>query len=517
VARPTGDAEAKPGGRGSAARGDGGRVRRAAAAPPPGTPGGRAVVIVGGTVVDQLGCRRADVVIGDGRVAAVGEAVERPVGAVVLDASDCLVTPGLVDLHAHLRQPGGERAETVQSGCRAAALGGYTAVVAMPNTDPAIDCAAVVHQVRAAAQGALCHVEVAGAITVGRAGERLAPMAEMASLGVRLFTDDGTGVQDAGLMRRAMEYARGLGILLAQHCEDSALAAGGLMHEGAWSSRLGLPGVPSAAEEVMVARDLALVRCTGARMHFLHLSTAGSVALVAAAKAAGLPVTAEVAPHHLSLSDAELARFDPVYRVNPPLRGPDDVLALRLACASGVVDAVATDHAPHPAEAKEAPLDEAPPGMIGLQTAWPVTLAALHHGQPGLAALRGPGSPGTATTASQPGLPSGATTGAARREPAEAGAGGGMALVEVVALMSWKPARVAGLAVDQGGDQGGPIVAGAPANLAVLDPSAQWQVDPGQLASLSRNTPWAGRTMLGAVRHTVRLGEPVVIGQEAQR
>ncbi len=224
-------------------------------------------------------------------------------------------------------QPGGEEAETVETAARAAARGGYTAVVGMPNTDPPIDNAAVALEVLGLGEKAPCRVAVAGAITVGRAGECLAPMGEMAALGVRLFTDDGTGVQDAGVMRRALEYARGLDVTLGQHCEDRALAAGGAMHEGAWSSRLGVPGMPAAAEELMVARDIMLARLTGGRVHFLHLSTAGSVALVAAAKAEGLCVSAEVTPHHLTLTDAELAGYDPVFKVNPPLRTEADVAA----------------------------------------------------------------------------------------------------------------------------------------------------------------------------------------------
>src|SRR4051812_46099774 len=261
-------------------------------------------VIRGGRVVDATGARDADVVIDDGRIVAVGTGLDADT---VLDAGGCIVAPGLVDLHSHLRQPGREEAETVESGSRCAALGGYTAVVAMPNTTPAIDSAAMVHEVRSLGATALCHVAVSGAITVGRKGDQLAPMAEMAALGVRLFTDDGTGVQDNRLMRRAMEYASGLGVRLAQHCEDTALAAGGHMHEGEWSSRLGIPGQPAEAEEVMVMRDIALCRLTGAPVHFLHLSTAGSVELMRKAKAAGLPVTAEAAPHHFTLTHAEVA------------------------------------------------------------------------------------------------------------------------------------------------------------------------------------------------------------------
>ncbi|HXQ59138.1 MAG TPA: dihydroorotase [Acidimicrobiales bacterium] len=430
------------------------------------------VVIRGGTVVDETGERRADVLIDDGRVAAVVEDLDVPAKATVLDAGGCLVTPGLVDLHTHLRQPGGEEAETVETASRAAALGGYTAVLAMPNTNPTIDNAAVAREVLALGETALCRVAVAGAITVGRAGSCLAPMGELAALGVRMFTDDGTGVQDAGVMRRALEYARGLGVTLGQHCEDATLADGGHMHEGAWSSRLGVPGVPAAAEELMVARDIMLARLTGGRVHFLHLSTAGSVALVARAKAEGLAVTAEVAPHHLALTDGELAGYDAVFKVNPPLRTDADVAALRAGCAAGTVDAVATDHAPHPPESKEGPLDVAAPGMLGLETAVAVTLDAL--------------------------------------SPA-------MSFGAVMALMSWRPARIAGLGVDQGGDQGGPIAVDMPANICVIDPTERWEVDPERLASRSRNTPWAGRMLTGKVRHTVYRGEAVVVDAKAQR
>jgi dihydroorotase len=437
----------------------------------PASPVRATVMIRGGTVVDQTGERRADVVVTDGAVTALGPDLDAPSGATVLDAGGCLVAPGLVDLHTHLRQPGGEEAETVETAARAAARGGYTAVVGMPNTDPPIDSAAVALEVLGLGATAPCQVAVAGAITVGRAGRCLAPLGELAALGVTMFTDDGCGVQDAGVMRRALEYARGLGVTLGQHCEDTALAAGGHMHEGAWSSRLGVPGVPAAAEELMVARDIMLARLTGGRVHFLHLSTAGSVALVAAAKAEGLDVTAEVAPHHLALTDAELAGYDPVFKVNPPLRTDTDVAALRAGCAAGTVDAVATDHAPHPSEAKEGPLDVAAPGMLGLETAVAVTLQALQA----------------------------------------------MALGDVLALMSWRPARIAGLSVEQGGDQGGPVAVGRAGNLCVIDPAERWEVDPDRLASRSRNTPWAGRTLTGRVRHTVFRGEPVVVDTEAQR
>jgi dihydroorotase len=435
------------------------------------------VVIRGGSVVGPEGLRRADVVLDGGVVVAVEETIDAPAGAIVLEAGGCLVGPGLVDLHTHLRQPGREEAETVESGARAAALGGYTAVVAMPNTEPAIDSAGVARDVLALGRGAMADVVVSGAITVGRAGQALAPMGELAALGVHIFTDDGAGVQDGALMRRALDYAKGLGVTLAQHCEDDCLSSGGAMHEGCWSSRLGLPGIPAAAEESMVARDIQLVRLTGAPVHFLHLSTAGSVQLVREAKAEGLPVTAEAAPHHMLLTHAEVAGYDPVFKVNPPLRTDSDVSAVIEGLCDGTIDAVATDHAPHAPESKDVPFDLAPPGMLGLQTALPIAWQVL--------------SP---------------TLGPER----------------IFALMSAAPAAIARLRQTDprpGGHsaQGGPLEVGAAANICVFDPAGTTLVDPSRLASRSRNTPYAGRSFSGAVRHTVLRGEPVVIDAVAQR
>jgi dihydroorotase len=419
------------------------------------------VVLRGGDVVDETGRRRADVLIGDdGLVAAVGDQLD---GDQVLDCGGCVVSPGLVDLHTHLRQPGREEAETIETGSRAAALGGYTTVVAMPNTEPAIDCASVVREIVELGSKALCEVRPAAAITVGRQGEQLVPMAELAALGVRLFTDDGAGVQSSLLMRRALEYASALGVTLAQHCEDAGLSLGTHMHEGEWSSLLGIPGMPAEAEELMVHRDIVLGRLTGAPVHFLHLSTAGSVELVRAAKAKGLRVTAEAAPHHFTLTHAEVASYDPVFKVNPPLRTDADVAAVKAGLADGTIDAIATDHAPHAQELKEAPFDEAPCGMLGLETALSLALTELD-------------------------LP----------------------IERVLALLSWQPARIAGV-------DAGPIDAGRPASLCVIDPAHAWTVDPQRLASRSRNTPYAGRSMTGKVRHTIHKGEPVVIDGEAQR
>ncbi|MSO87258.1 MAG: dihydroorotase [Acidimicrobiia bacterium] len=424
------------------------------------------IVIKGGRVVDATGERVADVVIGeDGLIAAVGSDLP---GDTVLDAAGCVVSPGLVDLHSHLRQPGQEEAETIETGARAAALGGYTCILAMPNTIPAIDNAGMVREVLELGRAAPCDVRTSGAITVGRGGEQLAPLGEMAALGVRFFTDDGAGVADGRLMRRAMEYASGLptGVILAQHCEDPILAAGGHMHEGEWSARLGIPGQPAEAEELMVMRDLALARLTGTRVHFQHLSTAGSIAMVQAAKAAGLPVTCEATTHHFTLTHAECASYDPVFKVNPPLRTAADVVAVRAGLADGAIDCIATDHAPHTQEAKEAAFDEAPPGMLGLETALALALTELD-------------------------LP----------------------IAAVLALLSWQPARILG--VDH--IHGLPVSSGNPGHLTVIDPAATWIVDPDAFASRSRNTPYAGRTLTGKVRHTLLCGEPVVINGEAQR
>ena len=421
-------------------------------------------VIRGGRIIDATGERSGDVVIGDdGRVAAVGRDLS---GDTVLDAGGCVVAPGLVDLHTHLREPGHEESETVETGSRAAALGGFTAVVAMPNTEPAIDDASMVRDVLELGKSALCDVHVAGAITVDRKGERLAPMAEMAALGVRLFTDDGNGVQNNRLMRRALEYASGLDVTLAQHCEEESLSLGGHMHEGEWSSRLGVPGIPGEAEELMVMRDIALVRLTGGRVHFQHLSTGGAIAMVRAAKAGGLSVTAEATPHHFTLTDACCRGYDPVFKVNPPLRPQPDVDAVKDGLADGTIDAVATDHAPHAQELKEQAFDQAPPGMLGLETALALAVGEL-----------------------------------------------GLDLRDVLALLSWRPAAIAGL----GAAHGGPVEAGRPANLCVVDLAATWTVDPAALASRSRNTPYAGRTLSGRVRHTLLGGEPVVIDGEPQR
>ena len=422
------------------------------------------IVLKGGRVVDSRGERVADVAVQGGVVVEVGEQLT---SGRTIDASGCVVAPGFVDLHVHLREPGKEEAETIETGSRAGAKGGYTALVAMPNTDPPQDSVAVIDFVREQGKRAgLVEVVPSGCITLGRQGETLAPMAELAAAGVRIFTDDGNGVQDELLMRRAMEYAKGLGVTLAQHCEVATLTKGAVMNECQCCTSLGLPGWPSIAEELMVFRDIELARLTGARVHFLHLSTARSVELVRAAKRDGLPITAEVTPHHLSLDETRLTTFDTVFKVNPPLRSLADIAALRAGVVDGTIDALATDHAPHPRRDKELTLDQAPPGMLGLETALGVALGVLD-----------------------------------------------VSLTQLVRIMSIHPAQIAGIADRHGRD----IEPGAPANLVVFDPNATWQVEPETLASKSRNTPYVGMTLRGKVRHTMFNGDITVLHGEAQR
>ena len=423
-----------------------------------------------GLVVGPDATRVADVLVRDGVIAAVGEHLAAPAGAVVIDAEGCWVGPGFVDLHTHLREPGREAAETIESGAQAGALGGYCALVAMPNTEPALDNVALVSFVLDKGARTVLDVAVAGAITQGREGRHLAPLAEMAHLGVRLFTDDGTGVQDPSLMRRALEYARPLGVRLAQHCEDESLAAGGSMNEGVVSSRLGLVGRPALAEELMVMRDIELVRLTGGAVHFLHLSTRRSLDLVTTARREGLDVTCEVAPHHFTLDESACETFDPHFKVHPPLRPASDVAALREAMRGGLVDAVATDHAPHAPELKDRAFDEAPAGMLGLEHAAALTYEAL---------------------------------GGAQADP-----------VRFFEVMSRGPARVAQLRATDSrprhGAHGGELREGHDANVVVFDPRSQWTVRRDELHSRARNTPYDGRQLTGRVTTTIARGRLVV-------
>jgi dihydroorotase len=409
-----------------------------------------------------------DVLVEDETVSAVGKEATAGSKTHVLDCDGLVLAPGLVDLHAHLREPGFEHKETVETGTRAAAAGGFTAICAMPNTDPVTDNASVVMEVRNLAEKAgLCDVLPAGAITRGLAGESLTDIAEMAEAGVRLLTDDGQCVQSSRVMRLAFEYAKPFDVVISQHAQDAALSEGWQMHEGYYSSLLGLPGAPAEAESIVIARDLALARLTGGRLHVTHVSASQSVDLIRQGKERGLRLTADVTPHHLSLLDEDLITYDTFLKVNPPLRGVEDRQALREGLADGVLDAVATDHAPHAAEDKEQEFDQAPPGTIGLETALAVLLTEL------VAPER-------------------------------------LSLSQAVERLSVRPAHILGL-----DEHGGPLTAGRPANLVVFDPSAEWTVGEQPFFSMARNSAFTGRALKGSVLHTmlrgtftVREGEP---------
>jgi dihydroorotase len=409
-----------------------------------------------------------DVLLANGVIAAIGaEAAAHPDAAEAesIDAAGLVLLPGLVDLHTHLREPGGEDAETVATGSAAAALGGYTAVFAMPNTEPAADTAGVVEQVlRLGHDAGLVDVQPIGAVTVGRRGTQLAELAAMHSSAARVtvFSDDGHCVADPLLMRRALEYVKAFGGVIAQHAEEPRLTIGAQMHEGIVSGALGLAGWPAVAEEAIVARDCLLADHVGSRLHVCHVSTAGSVELIAAAKAHGTAVTAEVTPHHLMLTDALARGYDPVHKVNPPLRPEADVQALRRALASGVIDVVATDHAPHARQDKESEWAAAKPGMLGLQTA--LSVVATTMVATGLLDWRG-----------------------------------------VARVMSENPARIGGLA-----GHGRAIAAGEPANLTLIDPGATWTVRAGDMVSLSRNTPFDGMELSARVVGTFLRGRATV-------
>jgi dihydroorotase len=408
-----------------------------------------------------LGGEVGDLHIADG--VFVGEEVS---GAKVVEADGLIALPGLVDLHTHLREPGREDAETVLTGTRAAAAGGYTAVHAMANTDPVADTAGVVEQVwRLGREAGYCDVQPVGAVTVGIAGERLAELGAMADsvARVRVFSDDGHCVSDAALMRRALEYVKAFGGVVAQHAQEPRLTEGAQMNEGEVSGVLGLRGWPAVAEEAIIARDVLLAAHTGSRLHVCHLSTAGSVELVRWAKSRGFPVTAEVTPHHLLLTDDLVRGYDPVYKVNPPLRTAEDVAAVRAGLADGTIDVVATDHAPHPVEAKDCEWAVAAMGMLGLETA----LSVVQH------------------TMVETGL---------------------LDWAGVAQRMSVRAAEIGSLE-----GHGRPLEPGEPANLALLDPAASRVIEPDALHSRSRNTPFAGLKLPGAVHATFLRGAATVL------
>ena len=412
-----------------------------------------------------LGADPADLLLVDGVIAEVGTV--SAADATVVDADGLVALPGLVDLHTHLREPGREDAETVLTGSRAAAVGGFTAVLAMANTSPVTDTAEAAERVHDLGRAAgLVDVQPVGAVTKGLGGEELAELGLMARsrARVRVFSDDGRCVADARVMRRALEYVKAFGGVVSQHAQDPSLAGpSACCHEGELSGRLGLPGWPGVAEEVIVARDVMLARHTGSRVHVAHVSTAGSVEVVRWAKAQGIAVTAEVTPHHLLLTTDLLAGYDPTFKVNPPLRPDEDVAALRAALADGTIDAVATDHAPHARHDKEHAFVDAAFGMLGLETALPVVASVMVES--GLLDWAG-----------------------------------------VARVMSTNPARIAGLA-----DHGGDLIVGAPANLTLVDPAAAVVVDRDASVSLSRNNPWHGRELRGAVVATLLRGRPTVL------
>lgn len=403
-----------------------------------------------------------DIVVRDGEIAEIGQDLAGAPEVEVLDGAGAIVLPGFVDMHTHLREPGREDTETIETGSAAAALGGYTAVFAMANTDPVADTAVITDYVwRRGQEVGLVDVHPVGAVTVGLAGKQLAEMGAMAAGAgkVRMFSDDGKCVDDPLLMRRALEYAKGLDVLIAQHAEEPRLTVGAIAHEGSVASRLGLAGWPRAAEESIVARDALLARDAGARVHICHASTEGTVELLKWARDQGISITAEVTPHHLLLDDTRLNTYDPVNKVNPPLREDRDRLALRRALAEGIVDCVATDHAPHAAQEKCCEFANARPGMLGLQTALSIVVETMVR--PGLIDWRG-----------------------------------------VAKVMSERPAQITGLP-----DQGRPIAVGEPANLALIDPDTEWTVESGALASLSENSPFDGLTLPAVVVATVLRGE----------
>jgi dihydroorotase len=411
-----------------------------------------------------LGGDPADVLIRDGLIAEIGPGLAGP-GTQRLDASGLILLPGLVDLHTHLREPGREDAETVATGTAAAALGGFTAVHAMANTEPVADTAGVVEQIwRLGRQAGRCDVQPVGAVTVGLGGTQLAELGAMADsvARVRVFSDDGRCVHDAVLMRRALEYVRAFGGVIAQHAQEPRLTAGAQVNEGEISARLGLAGWPAVAEEAVIARDCLLAAHVGSALHVCHVSTAGSVEIIRWAKSKGWQVTAEVTPHHLLLTEELAAGYDPVFKVNPPLRTAEDVTALRTGLADGTIDCVATDHAPHPLEDKETEWEVAAFGMTGLETALRVVHEALV--EPGLLDWAG-----------------------------------------VADRMSTRPAAIGRLAGH------GRLEAGDPANLVLYDPAPREAVDAGSHASKSRNTPFAGMELPGRVMATFLRGRPTVL------
>ncbi|HEY7479056.1 MAG TPA: dihydroorotase [Gemmatimonadales bacterium] len=420
----------------------------------------RPILIRSGRVVDpSRGLDEVtDLFLADGKIQALGRDLGRPDDALIVDAGAMVVAPGFIDLHVHLREPGQEDIETVATGAMAAAAGGFSAVCAMPNTDPVTDNQAAVGFIVSQAQrAAKARVYPIGAVSLGQKGQQLAEFGELVGAGAVAVSDDGRPVVSSHLMRTALEYARTFGIPVADHCEDPTLAAGGVMHEGLVSTRLGLKGVPAAAEEIMVARDILLAELTGGHVHLCHMSTRGSVELIRRAKDKGLRVTAEACPHHFTLTHEACEGYNTNAKMNPPLREPEDREAIRQALRDGTIDVICTDHAPHHYDAKEREFDDAPNGIIGLETA--LGLAVTELLDPGL-----------------------------------------LSLSELVRRMSEMPARIFNL-------PGGTLAPGSSADVVVFDPAAEWTVCPEHFFSRSRNTPFAGRRLRGRAETTVVRGQ----------
>ncbi|MFW0119249.1 dihydroorotase [Rothia sp. P5764] len=412
-----------------------------------------------------LGEKTADILIRGGKIAEVGENLQAA-EAQIIEAKGLIALPGLVDLHTHLREPGQEDAETVETGSRAAALGGYTSVFAMANSKPVADTAGVVEQVyELGRESGWVHVQPIGAVTVGLAGERLSEIGAMADsrAQVRVFSDDGMCVWDPALMRRALEYVKTFNGVIAQHAQEPRLTQGAQMNEGKVSAELGLAGWPAVAEESIIARDVLLADHVGSRLHICHLSTKGSVEIIRWAKERGINVTAEATPHHLLLTDELVRTYDPVYKVNPPLRTEEDVLALRQAVADGIIDIIGTDHAPHPAESKDCEWACAANGMTGLEQALSIVQKTLVDS-------------------------------------------GYIRWADVARIMSTKPAEI-GLA----NQQGRPLEAGEPANLVLVDPAATRLIDPQAQATKGKNNPYRGLEVPGMVVATFYSGHPTVL------
>jgi dihydroorotase len=429
------------------------------------------VLIANGYVIDPVqGINTGrNLLFEDGRIVGVLERGEQaPEGAEVLDATGLIVAPGFIDMHTHLREPGAEYKETIATGAAAAVAGGWTSVCAMPNTDPVNDSAAVTRFIIEQAQHAeLANVFPIGALTKGSQGKELAEMGEMRSAGIVAVSDDGRPVANAGMMRRAMEYARDFDLPVIDHCQDATLTAGGVMHEGHWSLLLGLKGMPAAAEDVHVIRDCELAKLTGAAVHIAHVSTRASVEAVRRAKDAGLRVTCEIAPHHWSLTDEAVAEFDTNMKMSPPLRSRDHVEALLAGLRDGTIDAIATDHAPHHADEKALEFDEAPFGITGLETAVGLAFDLVQQGV--------------------------------------------IDLERLVNLCATNPARIFGL------EARGRLTAGAQADITILDPNCEWTFDVNASRSKSRNTPFDGRTMMGAAVATIVGGRVVYLNPNYTR